>query len=165
MTRPTLHLLCGKIAAGKSTLAARLARQENTVLISEDAWLAALFSQEMTSIADYRRCSARLRGIMAPHVTALLSAGLSVVLDFPANTVPTRRWMIQLIGDSGTAHQMHFLDTNQDLCRARMHRRNADGQHPFQVSDEQFDHMSRHFEPPTAAEGFTITRHSITKPQ
>ena len=42
--RPTLHFFCGKIAAGKSTLAAKLAEQEGTVLIAEDAWLAALYA-------------------------------------------------------------------------------------------------------------------------
>ncbi|WP_422063906.1 AAA family ATPase [Shimia sp.] len=34
---PTLYMLCGKIAAGKSTLAAKLATAENAVLIAEDA--------------------------------------------------------------------------------------------------------------------------------
>ena len=36
---PTLHLVCGKIAAGKSTLANRLANAPATVLISEDYWM------------------------------------------------------------------------------------------------------------------------------
>jgi predicted kinase len=35
-----LHLLCGLIASGKSTLAQQLASRPLTVLISEDAWLA-----------------------------------------------------------------------------------------------------------------------------
>ena len=39
----TLHLVCGKIAAGKSTLTAELAAQPRTVLISEDFWTARLF--------------------------------------------------------------------------------------------------------------------------
>ncbi len=32
---PTLHMLCGKIAAGKSTLAASLASAPRTVLIAD----------------------------------------------------------------------------------------------------------------------------------
>ena len=39
---PTLHMLCGKIASGKSTLAAELGRVEGTVILVEDAWLHAL---------------------------------------------------------------------------------------------------------------------------
>ena len=92
MAQPTLHLLCGKIAAGKSTLAASLSAADATVLIAEDAWLKALFGAEMSSIQDYVRCLARLREAIAPHVVSLLKAGVSVVLDFPANTVLNRRW-------------------------------------------------------------------------
>ena len=57
-TSPTLHLLCGKIASGKSTLAAELAAAPGTVLISEDARLAPLYGEEMLSVADYVRCAA-----------------------------------------------------------------------------------------------------------
>ena len=32
----TLHMLCGKIAAGKSTLSAKLGQAEKTLVISED---------------------------------------------------------------------------------------------------------------------------------
>lgn len=45
--RPTLHLLCGKIAAGKSTLAKHLAARPATVLISEDHWNSTLFPDEI----------------------------------------------------------------------------------------------------------------------
>ena len=68
--RPTLHLLCGKVAAGKSTLAAKLARADNTILVAEDEWLAALFAEQMPK--DYLRCAAKLRAAMAPYIVALL---------------------------------------------------------------------------------------------
>jgi len=89
----TLHMLCGKIAAGKSTLTAELGRRPRTIVVSEDQWLAALYPGEMASVADYVRCSGRLRNAIEPHLVALLQAGLSVVLDFPANTVANRAWM------------------------------------------------------------------------
>jgi predicted kinase len=57
-TLTTLHLLCGKIASGKSTLAKELAAQPNTVIIDEDDWLAHLFPGEINTIDDYVRCAA-----------------------------------------------------------------------------------------------------------
>jgi predicted kinase len=41
--KATLFLMCGKIAAGKSTLAAKLATAPGTILISEDQWLTRLY--------------------------------------------------------------------------------------------------------------------------
>ena len=90
----TLYLLCGRIAAGKSTLARRLAARPGTLLISQDHWMSNLFSDdELKTIDDFARLSARLRAAMAPHVVDILRQGLSVVLDFPANTVTYRNWI------------------------------------------------------------------------
>jgi len=154
---PTLHLVCGKIAAGKSTLAARLGAAPRTVVIGEDAWLASLYPAEMARVADYVRCSARLRQAMGPHVIGLLNAELSVVLDFPANTLASRAWMRRLFEVAGVAHQLHYLDVPDDVCRARLRARNAGGKHPFAVSDEQFDHITSQFLTPSPAEGFDVS--------
>ena len=48
-------MICGKIAAGKSTLARRLADAPATILISEDVWLATLYRDEQRTVADYAR--------------------------------------------------------------------------------------------------------------
>jgi predicted kinase len=39
----TLYLLCGKIAAGKSSLARQLAARPQTLLIEMDVWMSTLF--------------------------------------------------------------------------------------------------------------------------
>ena len=50
--KPTLHMSCGKIASGKSTLARDLAVAESAILIAEDDWLKALFADQMATIPD-----------------------------------------------------------------------------------------------------------------
>ena len=56
----TLYLICGKIAAGKSTFARQQSEQAQTVLISEDFWLANLYPGQIESLEDYARsCSVR----------------------------------------------------------------------------------------------------------
>lgn len=158
-SRPTLHLLCGKIAAGKSTLAKRLAARPATVLISEDHWNSTLFPDELRTIEDYARYSARVRAAMGPHVVSLLKAGLSVVLDFQANTLAVRHWMRTLIDGSGAAHELHFLDIPDETCRRRLGERNLRGEHPYQASDADYDLFTRHFVPPSADEGFNVVVH------
>lgn len=157
---PTLYLLCGKIAAGKSTLAKRLAARPATVLISEDHWNSTLFPDEIRTIEDYARYSARVRAAMGPHVTALLKAGLSVVLDFQANTLAVRGWMRTLINGADAAHELHFLDIPDELCRRRLNERNLAGQHPYQASDADYELFTRHFVPPSADEGFNVIVHT-----
>lgn len=158
-TVPTLHLLCGKIASGKSTLAAQLASGPGTVLISEDAWLSALFAEHMHTGADYLRYSGRLQRVIGPHVGAVLRAGVSVVLDFAANTVAQRRWMLQIVQETGAAHQMHVLDPPDAVCLDRLRARNAEGGHAFAATEEQYHRFARHFVVPTEDEGFNLVRH------
>ncbi|MCU4654797.1 ATP-binding protein [Roseibacterium sp. SDUM158016] len=161
-TAPTLHMLCGKIAAGKSTLAASLASAPGTVLIAEDDWLNALFADELVSLPDYVRCSSKLRRIMAPHVAAVLNAGASIVLDFPANTVEQRRWMRGILANTTAADQLHQLDAPDEVCLARLRARNSQGDHPFAVTEAQFRQFSSHFVAPTRDEGFNVVRHEAS---
>jgi predicted kinase len=81
-----LIFLCSKMAAGKSTLARTLARQENAILLAQDELLDRLFPGEITDIPGYVKFSSRLNEALAAHICALLSKGVSVVLDFPGNT-------------------------------------------------------------------------------
>lgn len=152
----TLHIICGKIASGKSTLAATLAAHPHTIRISEDAWLACLYKDEQKTIEDYVRNSRRLREVMGDHIVTLLAAGLSVVLDFPANTPASRQWMRSLFERAGAKHQLHFLDVPDNVCKARLRARNAAGTHAFNTSDAEFDLFTSYFVPPSAAEGFEM---------
>ena len=162
-TGPTLHLLCGKVASGKSTLAQRLASHPRSVLLSEDAWLSGLFADELLSLADYVRFSARLRQAIAPHIVDLLRSGTSVVLDFHANTGDSRRWMRGLIDQAECHHQLHYLDVPDDVCKQRLKLRNASGQHEFSVTEAEFDRISGHFHPPSEYEDFNVKIHNAAE--
>ena len=156
---PVLHMMCGKIASGKSTLAQDLARAEGAVLISEDTWLHALYGDEMRTVADFVRCSRQLRQAIGPHVVDMLRAGVSVVLDFQANTLDSRAWMRGLFEEAGVAHRLHLLDVPDEVCLARLRARNAAGDHAFAVTDAQFHQVSKHFVAPAVEEGFDVVTH------
>lgn len=152
----TLHILCGKIASGKSTLATQLASQPGYVILSEDRWLSLLFKESMNSVEDYIHYSARLKSAIKPHVIDLLQAGVNVVLDFPANTLASRQWLMSIIEESGALHQLHYLVASDEVCKARLHQRNAAGEHDFEATDAQFDFITAYFVEPQPEEGFII---------
>ncbi|MET1410855.1 ATP-binding protein [Roseibium sp. HPY-6] len=155
----TLYLVCGKVASGKSTLARSLAAGPGTVLLSEDVWLKGLYADRLETLSDYVKYSERLKVTLEPHIVCLLRAGLSVVLDFAANTVEMRKWMRRLFEAAGCPHELHLIDVPDEVCKQRLRARNAAGTHEFRVSDEQFDRITSHFQPPTDTEGFNVHRH------
>ncbi|OAJ48759.1 AAA family ATPase [Pseudomonas marginalis] len=156
---PTLHLLCGKIASGKSTLATRLAAEHAAIVLSEDHWLATLYPGEIRAIADYLSCAQRIRGVLGPLVINMLQSGVNVVLDFPANTLASREWLLGLAHVAQVPHCLHYLEEDDATCRARLHARNAQGEHDFAATDAEFDLITRDFCVPSEEEGLVIERH------
>jgi predicted kinase len=152
----TLHMVCGKIAAGKSTLCTKLANAPYTILTSQDFWLARLYPKEINCLQDYVRCSSRLREAIGPHLVTLLLAGVSVVLDFPANTIATRQWMRGIFQDAKASHKLHYIEASDAVCKERLRRRNASGAHDYATSEAEFDLFNSYFVPPDAAEGFEV---------
>ena len=160
MTRPqpTLHFMCGKAGAGKSTIAKNISFAEKAILISEDIFLSRLFGPEIKSFDDYLVFSKRLKAVIEPLVIEMLLAGQSVVLDFPANTVKSRDWFRSMYGRANASHQLHFVDTPNSICLERIAERNIDrpeGSHPLTV--DQFNYVTSFFEAPKSPEGFNIT--------
>jgi predicted kinase len=130
------------------------------LLISEDHWTSSLFASDLRTIDDYGRFSARLRAAMGPHVVDILRQGLSVVLDFPANTISNRHWMRSLISEANVAHELHLLDVPDTICKQRLQERNRGGEHPFQVSEAEYDLFTSYFVPPGPREGFNVVVHT-----
>ena len=159
MRAPTLHLMCGKIASGKSTLAKSLAEEHGALLLNEDQWLSRLYPEQIKSVADYVRCARQIRGVLGPLVVDVLTAGVGVVLDFPANTVADRQWLRGLADTAKVPHCLHYLEVDDDTCRVRLHARNALAEHEFAASDAEFDLITRYFQVPDVGEGLEIVMH------
>jgi predicted kinase len=155
-----LIVFCGKMAAGKSTLAKRLAADEGAVLLVQDDWLERLWPGEIVDVPAYARTSARLRDALLPHVRALLAQGLPVVLDFPGNTRTQRAWFQRILEGTGAAHELHFIVASDALCKRQLRQRSA-GLAPGTAwtTDAEFDAITAYFEPPSADEGFHVVRH------
>jgi predicted kinase len=161
MTPPgTLYFFCGKMAAGKSTLARTLVARTDAILLVQDDWLTELYPGDIVDVAAFRKFSARLRAALTAHVCDLLSRGLSVVLDFPGNTHIQRAWFRELIDRTRADHELHFIDVPDALCKAQLRERSRDlpGGAAW-TTDADFDAITRFFEPPSPEEGFNIVRH------
>lgn len=159
-TSAKLLFFCGKMAAGKSTLARNLAIRENAVLLVQDDFLNALFPGEITDIPGFVKCSSRLKNALTPHVCALLSMGISVVLDFPGNTKVQRAWFRELIERANVEHELHFVDASDALCKSQLRERStglAAGT-PW-TRDADFAAITAYFQPPSEDENFNVVRH------
>ena len=159
-SRAKLLFVCGKMAAGKSTLSRELAARENAVLLVQDEFLGRLFPGEIVDIPDFVKYSSRVRDALAPHIRSLLSRGISVVLDFPGNTRDQRAWFRHLFESADAEHELHFIDASDNLCKRQLKGRSKE--YPAGsawTTDAEYDAITAYFEPPSVEEGFNIIRH------
>ena len=156
-----LIFFCGKMAAGKSTLAKELAARERALLLNQDDFIDTLFPNEVVDIASYVKFSTRINRAIGPHIIALLKLGTSVVVDFPGNTRAQRAWFRELFEKAGVDHELHFIDAPDALCKRQLKERSQDlpPGTPW-TSEAEFDMIMAHFLPPQEDEGFTVIRHN-----
>ena len=160
MSDAVLVFFCGKMAAGKSTLARHLAERHHAVLLEQDAFTERLYPGEVNDLADYVRCSTRINQVVQPLVCELLSRGLNVVLDFPANTRTQRAWFREILAAVPVRHELHFIDVADEQCKAQLRQRSAalPAGSPW-TSEAAFDAITAYFQPPATEEGFNVILH------
>ena len=91
---------------------------------------------------------------MSPTAEAVLAAGASVVLDIGAMRRADRERIRQIAEAKSLSLQWHFVDTPQEVRRARIADRNATKGETFvmEVTPEMFEMLEAIYEPPVPAE-------------
>ncbi|WP_096085101.1 AAA family ATPase [Agaribacterium haliotis] len=150
-----LSLFCGKMGAGKSTLAKHLASEQGAVLISEDQWLAALYPNQIDSLQDYLACANKLKSPIKTLVQNILVVGTDVVLDFPANTLKQRAWLKTICDEIQAPHCLYYLERDNETCLKQIRHRQQSSQ---AVTDNEamFYAVTEYFMAPQAHEGFQL---------
>lgn len=148
------------MAAGKSTLAKTLAEKHNAILLVEDEWLSELYPEEITNIPDYLKYSLRLQNLLSNHIKSILSSGVSVVLDFPANTENQRKWFRSIFEKTDAEHTLHFVDKSDEKCKKQLKIRSENKPEGSAfTTDEEFDAINKYFQAPLETENFNIVRY------
>ena len=157
----TLHFICGKAGAGKTTLARDLGRTLPAVVFCEDEWISTL-GFEIRSLEEYVAASAKCRALIGPLAGNLLRLGVSVVFDFAGNTIKSRQWVRSVFESTGADHVLHVIEASDAQCLANIHRRNDEkpsGVYWGDVGDEMFHAVTAHFAPLQPEEDFRIQPH------
>jgi predicted kinase len=149
----TLYVLTGLPGSGKSTYATALADATGGQHVAmDDAVVAAGLS-----LVDYEARFA-LQPLIEASIPPLLEGGGSVIAEFGSWTREERDRLHRLADASGTATELHWIDTPLEVCRERVLARGGLGAED--LAGAILDHSVDHYERPTRDEaaqydGFT----------
>jgi len=132
-----LHLVVGPVAAGKSTFALRLAREQGAVLMNLDEWMAQLFHDEARPesgiMAWYVERTARCIEQIWRMTERLVAVGTSVVLEIGLIQRADRERLYERVEASGFALTIYVLDGSRELRRERVKQRNREQGETFSM--------------------------------
>ena len=152
-----VYFFSGKMGAGKTTYAKKLAKDKNALYLSEDDWLSALYPDEINNFNDYISYSLRLKPMIKDHIIKLLNLGVSIVMDFPGNTVKQRKWLLSIANDANVDHELLYLKASDETCLKHLEKRRKELKNRNQFdTKEVFKAVTKYFEEPKQTEGLKI---------
>ena len=159
-TQPTLYVMVGLPASGKSTRAKQLEEEHRALRLTPDEWMIPLFGHHD---ADGKRDV--LEGRFVWLAIRTLRKGINVVLDFGVWGKDERTALRVLSAEVGALCELIYLKIDEDEQRHQHDGRTAsDGETTFYIDDEDLlsTGSSSRFQTRPNSQGPSLTRLPLT---
>jgi predicted kinase len=148
MAVPTMFVLVGLPAAGKTSRAREIAAASGALRLTPDEWMIPLFGQEQPE--GTRNV---LEGRLIWVALAALRAGVDVVLDFGVWAKDERSALRALAASVGARSELVYLDVDEDEQWRRVQAHpSTDAATRFAMTKADLDGWRQRFQAPDAAE-------------
>jgi predicted kinase len=146
--QPTMYVMVGLPAAGKTTLARRIEIEHQALRLTPDEWMIPLFGDSM---AGGKRNV--LEGRFLATALRVLRLGFNVVLDFGVWARDERTSLRWLASTVGAKCELVYLAIGQAEQRDRINQRFATApQTTFPIRPSDLDEFRTIFQPPSEEE-------------
>lgn len=152
-----IHLICGPIGSGKTTLANNLSNKYGAVKFSEDEWLNNLFipdapegllNEPMEIIGawaseKYNRSREQIWQVC----DQLLAKNISIILDGASANKEQRDIIRKKAKNHKVGFQLHYINAENSTRKERVKLRNKNkgDTYSIEVSDQMFNYMETFF--------------------
>lgn len=119
----TVTCICGRIASGKSTLAARLRLERRAVLLSCDEITLALFDEQIGERHD--EIVARTQAYLLNKAVEIAEVGVPVILDWGFWTRQEREEAAHFFRRQNIPLEWIYVDVSDEVWHEHLNRRNA----------------------------------------
>lgn len=151
---PSIYILCGFIASGKTTYAVRVEAETGAIRFNLDEWMLPLFGEHMERVVFDEKLLV-LSEKFKDLAEKLLVQNVSVILDFGFWRRQQRAEITAWAhGLNANLQLVHFI-VDVEICKSRAIARTANDA-AYGMDVETFDALYNMYEPPTVDEVFHI---------
>ena len=145
---PTLLLMVGLPATGKTTAARRLEVDHHALRLTKDEWMKALYGEQNPSSA-----SDVIEGRLVEIGLRALELGCDVVIDFGLWGRDERSALRRAAADRGARVEMHYFEVPPAEQRRRLDQRQSDAPHTtWPIADDELAGWAGTIQLPTPGE-------------
>lgn len=148
-----LHLVCGFVGSGKTTLAKKLEKQHQAIRYSSDEWMIELFNFNGDFGKKYRDSKKRCKEFIWKLAEKNLLSKQDVVLDFGFWSKKERVLFFKRAKRLGVEPILYFLDVPVEELKRRIIARNKKlDKKTFKITSKWFNKWLPLFEAPKPSE-------------
>jgi predicted kinase len=148
MKQPTLFLMVGLPAAGKTVAARRVEVERGALRLTKDEWVKALYGHE-----NPRSANDVIEGRLIGIALRVLELGGNVVIDFGLWSRDERSALRQAAANRGARVEVHYFEVSPAEQRRRVDQRQADEPDTtWPMSDEELAESAGLIQIPTRGE-------------
>lgn len=154
-----LHLMCGFMGFGKSTIAKQLQKKLNAVCLSPDKFMLDLYGRKLTE-KNFRIAKKRVDVVIWKLAEQVLKSGVDVILDYGFWTKVSRREAYERGIKIADEVIMEQVICSMETAKKRLLKRSKGDENELDTNSSCFEMFVGYYEPIEAEEGYTVVRYN-----
>ncbi len=159
----TLHLLCGYMGFGKSTIARKLALQYNAVILNDDEFMRELFGRNLPE-PQFRQSHKKVSEFTWKLAERILQTGTNVILDRGFWSKQSRAYAVQRARYFCDSILFHQIECDMQTAKNRVLLRTQSDPSALEINENTFDLFSSRYEPISPEEQLDVIYYKNTLP-
>ena len=155
---PSIHLLCGFMGFGKTTLSKSLRKDYNAVVLTHDDFMTKLYGNNPPE-SEFRIAYDKVDNLIWELAEKIIKTGVDVVLDNGFWTAEKRKDAFvkaKIISEHIVFHQ---LICAMDIAKSRVLKRTLEDDNSLDIDSNCFDMFAKNYSNITADEGYQVIYH------